>query len=288
MSTVKTIFILALLSPVALADNKFFSMDNGIRDVKAIGDKAALLSELGYDGVTWRPGNTAEAVKAMSARGVKMHALMMNLAVAPEDKSGTLPLEDIEALKGTHAVLWVQLQRKGGNDADALRELKRLNRVARPLGLRIAIYPHVNTHVETLEEALRVANLANDAHIGVSLTLCHQLKKQGVQDLAPLLKQAMPKLFLVQVSGAETGDTQAMGWDKLIQPLGQGSYDVGAVFRTLKALNYSGPVGVIGFGIRQPAKKHLKQSIDYWQGMDREAPGSPTPANSNTPFGGNR
>ncbi len=91
---------------------------------------------------------------------------------------------------------------------------------------------------------------------------------QRVQKLEPLLKDALPKLFLVQVSGAESGDTCEMGWDKLIQPLGQGSYDVRALLQTLKELGYAGPVGVIGFGIRQPAKTHLKESISFWREME--------------------
>lgn len=247
------------------AENEFFAMDNGILDVKSLSDKAALLSSLGYDGVTWRPGNTTEAVKEMTAKGVKVTALMMSLAVSKTKDATALPLKDIEALKGTGAILWVQLLRKGGSDVDAARELKRLSAVAKPLGLRMAIYPHLGNHVETLEDALRVANVVADDNVGVSLTLCHQLKRQGVQDLAPLLKQALPKLFIVQVSGAETGDTRKMGWDKLIQPLGQGSYDVRNIFRILKDLKYKAPIGVIGYQIKLPAKQHLKQSITYWK-----------------------
>ncbi len=253
-------------SPLA-AKNEFFAMDNGLRDVKTIAGKAELLKELGYDGVTWRPGNTAEAVREMSARGVKVHALMMNLPVSKREPAAPLPLADIEALKGTGAILWVQLTRKGGDDADAARELRRLSAVAKPLGLRVAIYPHINNHVESLEDALRVADLVEDDNVGVSLTLCHQLKMRGVQDLAPLLKRALPKLFIVQVSGAGKGDTRTMGWDKLIQPLGQGGYDVGELLKTLRELDYSGPVGVIGFGLKQPAREHLRQSIDFWRKM---------------------
>ena len=262
----KRLFLLSLLSLLPLAaENEFFAMDNGLSDVKTIAGKAELLNELGYDGVTWRPGNTGETVREMSAKGVKVHALMLNLPVSNKEQAAPLPLADIEALKGTDAILWVQLTRKGGDDADAARALRRLNAVAKPLALRIAIYPHVNNHVESLEEALRVADLVADDNVGVSLTLCHQLKRQGVQDLAPLLKKALPKLFLVLVSGADTGDTKAMGWDKLIQPLGNGSYDVGSLLKTLQELDYQGSLGVIGFGLKQPAKDHLKQSIEFWR-----------------------
>ncbi len=204
------------------AENEFYAMDNGIRDVKSIADKAALLNELGYDGVTWRPGTTAEALKEMTDQGVKMHALMMKLEVAKKEAAPALPLKDIEALKGTGAILWVQLIRKGGDDADAARELKRLNDVAKRMGLRIAIYPHINCHVETLEEAMRVTELVADDNVGVSLTLCHQLKLQGVQDL-----------------------------------------------------DYAGPIGLIGFGIKQPAKQHLKQSITFWKASSVSASSTP-------------
>lgn len=253
---------IAVSVPVAMVSaNEFFAMDNALSDVKTLAGKAALLKELGYDGVTWRPGNTAEALAEMSAKGIRMHALMMNLAVSKEEVPAPLPLADIQALKGSGAVIWVQLLRKGGDDADAVRELRHLNAVAKPLGLRVAIYPHVNNHAESLEDALRIAGLVADDNVGVSLTLCHQLKVMGMQDLEPLLQKALPKLFLVLVSGADSGDTRAMNWDRLIQPLGQGSYDAAALLGTLRKLGYKGPVGVIGYGLKQPAREHLRQSI---------------------------
>ena len=176
-----------------------------------------------------------------------------------------LPLEEIKALKDSGAILWVQLSAKGGDDADAVREVIRLNEISKPMGLRIAIYPHIGNHVETLEDAVRIADLVADDNVGTSLTLCHQLKKNGIQDLTPLLKKALPKLFLVLISGADKGDTKRMGWDKLIQPLGKGSYDIKAILKTLEDLNYKGPIGVIGYGIKQPAKQHLKQTITFWR-----------------------
>ena len=57
----------------------------------------------------------------------------------------------------------------------------------------------------------------------------------------------MPHLFFVTVNGADQGDTRMMNWDRLIRPLGQGSYEVGGLMRMLKELDYSGPVGFQGF-----------------------------------------
>ena len=245
--------------------NEFFAMDNGLRDVKTIAGKADLIKELGYDGVTWRSGKTAEAMRDFTSRGIKMHAFKLKLPVSKEIKEASLPLEDLQVLKGSRAVLWVSLQSMGGDDGDAVRVLNQLNAVAKPMQLPIAIYPHIDTHAECLEEALRVAEQVADDNVGVSMTLCHQLKIKGVQNLEPLLKKALPRLFLVQVSGADAGDTKNMGWDKLVQPLGQGSYDVQPLLKTLQEIGYQGPIGVIGYGIKQPARQHLKQTMDYWR-----------------------
>lgn len=265
---IRTIILIYFLSVslVGLMANDFFAMDNAIGDVKKLSDKAILLKSLGYDGISWRPKrDTASALAQMTKTDLKVHAFMFNIDVSKKENASTFPLADLKILKGSNAILWVQLQSRGGDDKDAVRELKRLNVIAEPLGLKIAIYPHVNTHVENLEAAMRISKLADSANIGLSLSLCHQLKTKGVQDLKPLLKEALPKLFIVQISGAETGDTKKMNWNKLIQPLGQGSYDIKALLASLKELNYAGPIGIIGFGIRKPAKDHLKQSMDFWK-----------------------
>ena len=76
--------------------NEFFAMDNGLRDVKTIAGKADLLKELGYDGVTWRSGRTAEAVRDFASRGIKMHAFKLKLPVSGEVEEAPLPLADLK------------------------------------------------------------------------------------------------------------------------------------------------------------------------------------------------
>ena len=60
-----------------------------------------------------------------------------------------------------------------------------------------------------------------------------------------------------------------MSWQHLIQPLGQGSYETKTIFNILKQERYQGPVGAIGFCIRQASNQHLKQSIQYWQEISK-------------------
>jgi len=73
-------------------------------------------------------------------------------------------------------------------------------------GLRVATYPHVGFYVETLDESLRIAKKVDRANVGCSFNLCHWLKVDGRQQLFEAkLREAMPKLFLVSINGADAG-----------------------------------------------------------------------------------
>ena len=81
-------------------------------------------------------------------------------------------------------------------------------------------------------------------NVGAVFNLCHYLKTAGPSRLEQELGSAFPHVLLVSINGADDGETQSMGWDRLIQPLDQGSFDVAKVLRVLKAHHYDGPVGL--------------------------------------------
>ena len=58
----------------------FVAMDNGLSRVKDLNAKAALLKELGYAGIGWRPGRTAEMLKALDAQGLKMFSTYVSVS----------------------------------------------------------------------------------------------------------------------------------------------------------------------------------------------------------------
>ena len=52
----------------------------------------------------------------------------------------------------------------------------------------------------------------------------------------------------------------------VIQPLGQGGYDVGGLMKLLKTIGYTGPVGFQGFGINTaPPPEVLRESMAVWR-----------------------
>jgi sugar phosphate isomerase/epimerase len=77
----------------------------------------------------------------------------------------------------------------------------------------------------------------------------------------------LPRLNFITINGADTGDTRKLGWDKLIQPLGRGTYDVKAFVANARAAGYRGPFGFQGFGIKMDPDKLLKETMEAWKGM---------------------
>jgi sugar phosphate isomerase/epimerase len=82
------------------------------------------------------------------------------------------------------------------------------------------------------------------------------------------LRDAMPDLFYVTINGADGGETRDMDWDRLIQPLGQGSYDVAGLLRSLRELGYNGPIGFQGYGIPGDSRHLLERTMRAWRELN--------------------
>ncbi len=134
-------------------------------------------------------------------------------------------------------------------------------------GLRVAIYPHTNCHTDTTDTALRLAKAAAKPNVGVAFNVCHFLKQNDEADLEKTPREAAPMLTIVSINDADSGDTRKMNWNKLIQPLGEGTFDNGKLLKLLDKLGYKGPIALQCYGIKQPAKEHLAQSMKAWKSM---------------------
>ena len=119
--------------------------------------------------------------------------------------------------------------------------------------------------MERVEDAVRVARKVERENVGATFNLCHWLKVDG-KDLQARLEQALPHLSVVTVNGA---DADGAGWDRLIQTLDKGSYDVGGVLTILEGLGYTGPIGLQGYGIGGDVHDNLRRSMDAWRKLSR-------------------
>jgi sugar phosphate isomerase/epimerase len=233
--------------------------------------QAVMLKELGFDGVghIWLD-KVEERLKTLDAAGLKLYQITMVVEVGP----GKQPY-DVNRFKqvcalieGRHVQFCLLLNGMKPSDPavdpHAVEILQAMSDQARPSGSQLLLYPHQGSWVERIEDSIRVADQVNRPNVGVMFNLCHWLRVDKSRDYRPLLKQAMPRLWAVSINGADQLDDKP-GWDHYIQPLDKGSFDVGALLKTLKELGYKGPIGLQCYGIGGDVREHLARSMTAWQ-----------------------
>ena len=257
--------------------NPFFAMDTIAKGPPEV--VVPLLKELGYAGLGGAAGDRAMA-EALAKAGLRFFNGYLTLQFHAERSALDEKLRgQIDAMRGHDTALWLAVSKvhrgnqplaAGAADGDdiAAAQLKEIADYAAARGVRVALYPHTGHWFEHFEEALRMADRLRHPSIGVTFNLCHWLKVEGSErHPMPLLRAALPRLMFVTINGADTGDTKAMAWNRLILPLGEGSYDVAAFLRTLRTIGYTGPIGFQGYGIKAPPREVLAKTMDAWKRM---------------------
>ncbi|MBX7257605.1 MAG: sugar phosphate isomerase/epimerase [Candidatus Hydrogenedentes bacterium] len=264
--------------------NPFFAMCTGTRDDqhKSFAAQAEMLKQLGYAG-TDQLGTEGlpEYLAELDKRGLRFFAVYTTVNIDPSDAQWEPGLEKaIQDLKGRDAFLWLSLiSKKHGvsspdGDQNAVDVITRIADMAKPNGLRIALYPHTACWLERVEDAVRVAQKVNRPDVGVTFNECHWLKVDG-KDLRARLELAKPYLFVVTISGADTGGTD---WKTLIQTLDRGSFNQGELLSILRELKYTGPIGLQGYGIGGDVHENLRRSMEAWRALSASNARAPQPA----------
>lgn len=91
------------------------------------------------------------------------------------------------------------------------------------------------------------------------------MKVEGEAGWKEKALEALPYLYMVSINGADAGDTQQMGWDRLIQPLGEGTFDTYELVKALKDEGYGGKFGLQCYNIPQDCEIALTKSINTWK-----------------------
>jgi sugar phosphate isomerase/epimerase len=269
---------LAATAPPGLP-NAFYAMDTCTKRSYPRNDitpaqQFDLLKELGYAGIAWTeeaPEQVGSAAAEAEARGLKMFAIYCAATVTAEGelKPSAQIGPIMEALRGHDTLVWLHLGGRGpkietlSTSSAVVAHLRALALTAERNELRIAIYPHVGDWTERFKDAVQVARLVDRKNFGVTFNLCHTLAAGDEDKIPALLEEAGLSLFAVTINGA---DARVKGpqWNRLIQPLDRGSYDVGIVLRTLKRLGYLGPIGLQGYGLTGDRRDNLARSVAAW------------------------
>lgn len=269
MKTYLTSMALIAFAATAVADgpatNPFFAFDNGVgRGTWTPEQQAETLAELGYDGIGYSGDAELDArLAAFAKHGVKVFNLYVPCYVDREPAYSESLVQAITRLKGTDVLLWLTVQGKAGDDVKAVQAVRAIADLAGAAGLRVALYPHYGFHVATLDDALRVVEAAGRENLGVTFNLCHELRSGNEARFGELLEKAAPHLFVVSINGADhEGD-----WDRLIQPLGDGAFDVYPVLKKLKAVGYTGPIGLQCYNVKGDMRENLTKSMAAWKAL---------------------
>ena len=185
-------------------------------------------------------------------------------------KDTNIPIKLVfDRLRDTGAIVMIHTHVAKGTlvtDQRIAEQLLQLAKQAEKAGVTIAIYPHVGNRLPTLDHAARVADAVDHPSLGVCFNLCHYLKQNDAKDLPSKLRAAKDRIKLVTINGAGVGNTQAMGWDKLIQQINQGEFDLEELLELICIeLKFDGPIFVQCYNLKTPAKTILQETFDQWQ-----------------------
>ena len=255
--------------------NAFFAMDTifGVPGRRALSAKeqVAMVKELGYAGISyWGAINgLKEMLEELDKSGLAAFPPYYGINLDPDKQKYDPELKEaIGLLRGRNAAIWIFITSREykrsspEGDPRAVEIVREIADMAHEAGLRIALYPHTGFWLERVEDAVRVAKKVDRENVGVTFNLCHWLMVDDERNVKPLLELAMPYLFVVTINGA---DREGKGWDRLIQTLDRGTFDLYEFLKTLVGLGYEGPIGLQGYGIKGDPYENLKRSMDAWR-----------------------
>ena len=277
-----TVFMLcgavSAAEPATPPSNAFFPFCIDWHDAKkrTFEEQAAMLKELGYPGVghIWLD-RVEERLKSLDAAGLRLYQITMVVDLTP----GKAPydaarFEEVCALiEGRGVQFDLLVNGRPSSDAafdnEAVAILREMSDQARESGAQLLLYPHLSSWIERIEDSVRVADKVDRPNVGVMFNLCHWLRVDKSRDYRTLLKQALPRLWAVSINGADDFDDKP-DWDRYIQPLDRGNFDVAGFLRALRELGYRGPIGLQCYGIGGDARDHLARSQAAWRKLTAE------------------
>jgi sugar phosphate isomerase/epimerase len=252
----------------------FYAFDNGVgRGVLTPERQAALLKELGYDGMAYNFTTNKDLekwLKIYDEAKLGISSLYIHTFTGGE-KGKQYPAdlrETVKLLKGRSTRLWITFREtkdKLDHDEDCVRIARELGDLAAEQQVKVSIYPHAGFYVEKATDTLRIAQKAKHTHVTPSYNLCHEfLSKSGPktqEDALKSLREVAPSAGLVSINGL------AMATKRYIVPLAESDFDLKLFLAELKRLGYRGPVTHQFYSIKGEPEMLLKNAMTAWRSL---------------------
>jgi sugar phosphate isomerase/epimerase len=257
-------------------DNTFYAFNNSMRMPNAPSGMEAqvdLIKKLGFDGYSGHTNDDYFSRRAaLDKVGLKMPEVYWGIDM---DSTGQITYKeglkeivkdskDRDLVIALYSNVKFYMNNKEEGDPLLAKAIGELADFAAPYKVKIAIYPHVGNYCETSEHSVRLAKMASRPNVGAIFNTCHLLKKEGEEGWEQKLIEALPYLYMISINGADSGNTREMNWDKLIQPLGEGTFDTYRLVKLAKDNGYKGLFGLQCYDIKQDCEVALTKSINTW------------------------
>ncbi len=242
-----------------------------------IPERTRMLVDLGYVGVTFAMKNEGQREKYkqyMATPEAKAGKFSIPVVYFPYHFKNDPVKEDKLWQKALATpslkAMWVILVNR---DTTATPEqgrelLGRMADQAKKLGKDIVIYPHDNTLIESVEEAIPYIQDLNRSNIYLSMHSCHEMRAGNGGRMLEVAIKAAPYLKFESIAGSDvTMYSEGIGeWGDAIKPLDEGDYDMTQFLSAVNKISYNGEIFLHTFGIKDPAPEvHLKESMTVWK-----------------------
>lgn len=258
-------------------DNVFYCFYNGITTLphapETLDAQAALIKKIGFDGLGGHiDDNYFKRRRSLDQAGVEMPEIYWGMDLTAEGEI-VFKKELKKIIKDSKdrdlmVALFLNAEEYKSNrtEGDKLftAGIRKLADFAAQYHVKIAIYPHMGFYCERLDHSVELAKMVDRDNVGAIFNTCHLLKVEGEEGWEEKTLKALPYLYMVSINGADSGNTKEMGWDRLIQPLGEGTFDTWKLVKLLKDNGYEGKFGLQCYGIKQDCEVALTKSMNTW------------------------
>jgi len=262
----------------ATGENREFGVIDNSDDMRTIPVKqvASLMKELGYKSVavsTEEP-QFNERMNAFREASLRIGGVSLKWTTDGQSDNFNIPMDLVlSKVRDTGAIVMFGIAVKDGatvTDARIVEQLRARAEEVQKAGVTLGIYPHLGFRVSRFEHATRVAEAVDHPALGVCFVLSHYMKQSDQKDLPARLRAAKARIVAAVINGSATGNTKAMGWDRLIQHIDQGEFDLPALLDLLCGeLKFKGPVFVQCVNIPAPTRRTLEVTHTKWQDLKR-------------------
>ncbi len=231
-----------------------------------------LLKDYGFDGMELMGlDRMDEKLVALDQQKLQLFMVYIRIDLEKEEHFDPRLFDFIRKVQNKGVTLWLHILSEKLKPSDTVGDeqcvpiIQQIADFALEYGVNVALYPHTNFWLEKMDDSVRLTRKINRRNVGAVFNLCHFLKADEKNRLEEKLVNAIPFLAAVSINGADDGATGEMGWDRLIQPLGKGSFDVLNVLKILKENHFSGPIGLQCYAIPGKPEEFLKISAETWK-----------------------